>query len=135
MRVVLDTNIFLVSIPPQSTQHLIFQKLLEKEYELLVSSDILLEYEEILAQRANPIIAKHAFLVLENLPNVIKVENHFRWNLIEVDKDDNKFVDAAFNGNADYLVSNDRHFNILKSTDFPKVTLLNLEEFMALLMK
>ncbi len=45
------------------------------------------------------------------------------------DKDDNKFVDLAIAVGADYLVSNDKHFDILKSIDFPKVQVINLEEF------
>lgn len=133
MRVVLDTNIFLVSIPPKSESHLIFQKILDKTYTLLVSQDVLLEYEEILSQRAHPTIAKNALLLLENLPNIVRIENHFRWGIIVKDKDDNKFVDTAFNGNADYLVSNDKHFQTLAQIDFPKVKLLGLQDFMTLL--
>ncbi len=133
MKVVLDTNVFLVSIPPKSESHIIFQKILDKTYSLLVSQDILLEYEEILSQRANPIIAKNALMLLENLPNVLKVENHFRWLIITKDKDDNKFEDTAFNGNADYLVSNDKHFQALTQIDFPQVKLLNSQAFMGLL--
>lgn len=60
MRVVLDTNVFLVSIPPKSAHHAIFQGVLKGDYTLLVSQDVLLEYEEILAKRANPMIAKTA---------------------------------------------------------------------------
>jgi predicted nucleic acid-binding protein len=47
--------------------------------------------------------------------------------------DDNKFVDCAIAGNADYLVSNDKHFNCLKNIEFPKLNLLNIDEFMDLL--
>jgi uncharacterized protein len=41
-------------------------------------------------------------------------EIFFNWSLIEHDKDDNKFCDLAIAGNADYLVTNDAHFNIVK---------------------
>lgn len=47
--------------------------------------------------------------------------------------DDNKFVDCAFAANAHYLVTNDRDYNILKNTNFPKINLLKIEGFMALL--
>ncbi|WP_170827360.1 PIN domain-containing protein [Arcticibacter eurypsychrophilus] len=45
------------------------------------------------------------------------------------DKDDNKFVDLIIAGNADYLVTNDKHFNELKNIDFPKLNIVSLDEF------
>ena len=31
---------------------------------------------------------------------------------------------------ADFLVSNDRHFNVLRSDDFPPVQVITLEDFL-----
>ena len=128
MRVVLDTNVFLVSIPPKSVHHAVFQGVLKGDY-------ILLEYEEILAQRANPVIAKTALSLLHTLPTVEKLAINFRWETIQVDKDDNKFVDTAFNGNADILVTNDKHFEIVKNIEFPRVEIVDLNTFLAMLSK
>ena len=50
--------------------------------------------------------------------------------LITQDPDDNKFVDCAFAAGADYLVSEDTHFNILRDTPFPLLNLVTLDEFM-----
>ena len=55
---------------------------------------------------------------------------YFKFNLIAVDPDDNKFVDCAIAAGARYLVSNDRHYDILKHIDYPKVDVLSLDEFM-----
>jgi len=49
------------------------------------------------------------------------------------DKDDNKFVDCAVAGNADYLVSNDKHFNCLKEVEFPKLNVVTIDAFVQLL--
>jgi predicted nucleic acid-binding protein len=38
-------------------------------------------------------------------------------------------VDCAVCANARYIVSNDKHFDILEAIDFPKVDILTLEEF------
>ena len=54
----------------------------------------------------------------------------FRMALITADPDDNKFVDCAFAAGADYLVSEDSHFNELRSVPFPKLNLVTLDEFM-----
>ena len=56
-----------------------------------------------------------------------------RFNLIQSDVDDNKFVDCAIVANASYIVSQDHHFNILKNIDFPKVELIDIDTFVALL--
>jgi predicted nucleic acid-binding protein len=34
---------------------------------------------------------------------------------------------------ADYIVTNDKHFNILKQIEFPKVNCITIEEFMEIL--
>ena len=65
--------------------------------------------------------------------NVEKQDVFFKWQLIEVDKDDNKFVDCSIAGNVDFLVTNDRHFDVLKSLDFPQITVINIDEFIELL--
>ena len=48
-------------------------------------------------------------------------------------RDDNKFADLAISGNVDYLVTNDKHFNVLKSLNFPTVQVVDLEEFRKIL--
>lgn len=51
-------------------------------------------------------------------------------SLITADPDDNKFADCAFAAGADYLVSEDSHFNVLRSMPFPLLNLVTLDEFM-----
>ncbi|MFM9840969.1 MAG: putative toxin-antitoxin system toxin component, PIN family [Cyclobacteriaceae bacterium] len=53
--------------------------------------------------------------------------------MIKQDADDNKFVDCAIASNSDYIVTNDRHFEILKTIEFPKVQIVNVNEFKELL--
>lgn len=50
-KIVLDTNVLLVSISSKSEMHWIFQKLLQEEFELVVSNEILLEYEEVISRK------------------------------------------------------------------------------------
>ena len=129
MKIVLDTNAFLVAIPPKSQYRTIFDALLQKKFSLAYSNEILLEYEEILKRKANPIVVANALELLSAMSNIEKVEVYFNWNLIEIDLDDNKFVDCAIAANADYIVTNDKHFNILKTIDFPFVRVISIAEF------
>jgi len=133
MKVVLDTNVLLVSIPKISPYRLILDSLLNKRFDLIISNDVLNEYTEIIAQKSNATVATNISEMLLTLSNVQKQDIFYKWNLIEVDKDDNKFVDCAISGGADYLVSNDKHFNCLKIVPFPKLSVLSIDQFMGLL--
>jgi len=135
MRIVLDTNCLLVSVPSKSPYRLVFDALLKNKFNLLLSNDILSEYREIIAQKANARVAENIEELLLALKNVEKTDIFFKWNLIEADKDDNKFSDCAVAGNADYIVTNDKHFQVLKKITFPKINVLSLDEFIEELKK
>jgi len=130
MRVVLDTNSLLVSISRKSPYRPIFDALLEGKIKLLITNEILSEYVEIIERRANAIVADNISSLLLSSPDVEKVEVYFKWNLISADVDDNKFVDCALNGQAKFLVTDDRHFKILKEIGFPPVNLIRTKEFL-----
>jgi uncharacterized protein len=55
--------------------------------------------------------------------------------LIPQDQDDEKFADCAIAISADYLVTNDKHFNVLKKVPFPIVRVVNEKEFQAICQK
>ena len=77
MKVVLDTNVILVSIPRQSKYRLIFEKILNSSLQIVISNDILNEYHEIITKKNNSIVASNVTELLINLPNVIKVNVYF----------------------------------------------------------
>jgi putative PIN family toxin of toxin-antitoxin system len=133
MKIVLDTNVLLVSFAKKSPFRPIFDSFLKEQITLCVSTEILLEYEEIIGRHLGEKLASNVLQLIENAPNVEWITNYYRWELVEVDPDDNKFVDCAIACNAKYLVSNDRHFQFLTEIDFPKVALLSAEEFIELL--
>jgi uncharacterized protein len=128
-RIILDTNVLLVSIPEKSEYRWIFDKLIDEEFDLVISNDILNEYEEIMDKKTKPIIKNLVVDFLLTAENVRKTLIYFNWNLIQQDPDDNKFVDCSIAGNADYIVTNDKHFDVLKSVKFPKVNVINIDEF------
>lgn len=133
LTVVLDTNVLLVAIPPRSPYYSIFASLMAGSYELAISNEILAEYEEQISVRYDNQTVKYLLGVLGALPNVRQVTPFFRWKLIVSDPDDDKFVDAAIAANADLLVTNDRHFDILGTVGFPRVTVATAQSFRQLL--
>ncbi len=133
LKIVLDTNVFLVSISPKFKYYWIYEKLQNGDYDLIVSNEILTEYAEILNQKYGLTLTDSALDFMLLFPNVYQVQPYYKWDLIPNDKDDNKFVDCAIVGNADYIVTQDKHFNVLKTIGFPKVDILSIDEFHKLL--
>ncbi len=129
MKIVLDTNILWVSISRRSKTHWVINELIKGTFTLCVTTDILDEYEEIISQKLGSETAKSIMELSDNLPNVDYITKYYRWELIEQDHDDNKFADCAIACNANYLATNDKHFNILKRIAFPKVNVINVDEF------
>lgn len=133
LRIVLDTNAVLRCIARTSAFTHVLERLYAEEYTLCISNDILLEYEEKISELFDVLTAKETVDSFELLDNVIRVTPDFNLNLISADADDNKFVDCAFACNAHYLVTNDRHYNVLKAVPFPSINIISLEEFAQIL--
>lgn len=129
MKIVLDTNVFLVCISPKSKLNVILQSLVTGKLELLLTHDILLEYEEVFERHAGIPGAKYMIDVLFSLPKVTIINISYRWNLINSDADDNKFVDCAIAANADFIITEDKHFDVLRSIDFPVITPIGAMDF------
>ena len=128
MRLVIDTNILVASLSSKSKYHWIIQALRDGKFEICVTEEIYLEYEEILKQKYNVIVANAFLNSLKELSNVIQTDIFYKWLLIKNDPDDDKFVDCAVAGNVDYLVTNDGHYNVLKTIGFPPINVISLEE-------
>ena len=133
MRIVLDTNCLLASLSRRGAYFNVWKSLQQGKYTLCVSKEILEEYEEILTQSTNSVIASNVVQTLLNAPTVELIEPFYRFNLIKNAPDDNKFVDCAIAGNATYIVSNDSHFDVLKQIDFPKLVVKRIQEFSTIL--
>lgn len=128
--VVIDTNCLIQMLSKRSPYRAIWDAFLGQKFILCVSNEILDEYQEIIEQQTTAQIAENVVLLIMNSLNVNYVDPHFRLELITSDPDDNKFVDCAFAGGADYIVSEDAHFNILKKTPFPVFNILTMDDFM-----
>lgn len=129
-QVVVDTNCLLRMIPMRSKYRNVWESFLREEYIICVSNDILSEYLEILTQKVNYTFAVRIVNVLLKSNNVKFFDPHYHFALVTQDPDDNKFVDCAIVASADFLVTEDKHFNVLKEIDFPKVNVITLDQFL-----
>lgn len=128
--VVIDTNCLIQMMSKRSPYRPIWDAFLGQRFILCVSNDILDEYQEIIEQQTTAQIAENVIMLIMNSINVNYVDPHFRLDLITSDPDDNKFVDCAFASGADYIVSEDAHFDVLKRTPFPMFNILTMDEFL-----
>lgn len=127
--VVVDTNCLLRMIPLRSKYRPTWESFLDGKYILCVSNEIVSEYMEILTDKVSSTFAENIVGAILRSPFVRRFDPQFHFNLIESDPDDNKFVDCAIIANADFIVSEDSHFRVLKTIPFPKVNVLTLDEF------
>jgi putative PIN family toxin of toxin-antitoxin system len=133
MKVVLDTNILLHIASPRSDNYWVFKSFIQEKYQLAFSTEILLEYEEIIAPRMGINYFNILYELLIFSPNTQRITPFYYWQLITIDPYDNKFVDAAIAAGADYIVTEDGHFDVLKKIPFPPVKVINLDMFKLLL--
>ena len=122
MTVCLDTNVFLQIFGQRQPWYPILRALLDGRLALAVSTAILLEYEEITVTLSGPNRWRDVAALLERLAhlhgNIRYVEPNYRLGIINTDPDDNKFCDCAVAAEAEFVVTEDSHFSVLKSAGY-----------------
>ena len=134
-KIVLDTNCLISSLSRRGQYYPVWQGLQTGQYVLCVSTDILEEYAEKIAEKMSIQVATNVIHLLLESEFVELINPYFSLHLIEDDHDDDKFVDCAFAANATFIVSDDKHFEALKEIQFPKILVLKLKEFLGILTK
>jgi len=133
MKIVLDSNVLLIALGKRSRYRPIWNAFIDGNIQLIISDEVVFEYTEILQQFSAPGLAEIVLEIFIESPDIIFQQVYYNWNVIKADADDNKFFDIAIAGNADYLVTNDSHFNIAKNLSFPSVEIVSAEEFLRII--
>lgn len=124
-----------MSISPRSPYRNVWQSFLCGDYTLCISNEIIEEYAEVMARNISLRVSEAIVYAILTRPNVLRVDPHYSFGLITADTDDNKFVDCAIVANARCIVSEDKHFNVLKTIPFPKIDVIGINDFMDILGK
>ena len=135
MKCVIDTNGLLKSVPKFGQYKWLYEAWLNEQFIWVFSNEILSEYAELIERRYSANAADFVLKILLTAQNHERFEPSFKWNLIDIDPDDNKFVDCAVGAGVDYLVTEDRHIkNLRKEPDlFPLVPIITFKEFKEIL--
>jgi putative PIN family toxin of toxin-antitoxin system len=122
LRVVLDANVMISAlIQPKGASERILRHLLERNsFELVVSTTILAEVRRSLSY---PKVRKYIKTSDEDLDLWVAsieliaqpVDGNLRIHAVAADPDDNKYIEAAVEGLAQFVVTGDKHLLTLKS--------------------
>ena len=134
MNIVLDTNCLLMSLSRRSRYYPVWRDFVDGKYTLCITNEILAEYEEILTKKVGPEITSNIIQAILDLPNTRMIQVYYHLRLITADPDDDNFVDCAFKANAKYIVTEDHHYDVLKQTPFPRIEVVDIDEFLRTLL-
>lgn len=122
MMVCLDTNVL---VQARATGHVFFPILnawVAGKFGLAVSTPILLEYEEVIARMTG----RESWRKFARLMDYVelttgmlhRVTPQYHFQVISNDPDDNIFTDCAITAGADFMVTEDRHFDPLATAGY-----------------
>lgn len=114
IRAVLDTNVYISSLFWRGAPYLIVQEGLRGFFMMLTSEAILEEVEHTLQRKFQfPLEDTRTFIEIIAL-NAHIIEPNFRVSIVIADPTDNKIVECAIAGQADFIISGDKHILTLK---------------------
>lgn len=131
MKVVLDTNVLISGIFWKGTPHALLNAWAENRFKVIISNAILAEYIAVLhridmqgdiAKRWSVFLVEHA----------IVVKDRYRVKLAR-DVSDDKFVNTAISGGADFIVSGDD--DLLSLQNQSPISIVSPKRFLTILHK
>ena len=132
MTVCIDTNVVLGMFTASHAYRPIFEEWFCGRLQRSVSTEILLEYEEIMQRKASPQKADAMMQIITLVAlrhgNIVFSSPSFRFHLLATDPDDDKFADCAIATEADHIITSDHHFDALIGSGY-KPQPITPEEF------
>lgn len=131
MRVVLDTNVLISATLWNGCSKRILERVESGEIDLLMSTETLLEYvqtmnyDEIKEKIKNKSLEiNYSIDKIRLLSKMISTTSKLN---ICIDTDDNKILECAVDGKADFIITYDKHLLILK--EYKKIKIITPDEF------
>jgi len=128
MRVVLDTNIFISGIFWRGSSRKVLDSWKEGRFTLIASLETIYEISKVLSdfkiRLPEEMIRGWVDLIIGN-STVIEIKE--RMDVVKADPKDNIFIETAMSGNADLIISRDKH--LLRIGEINGVRIITPEEF------
>ena len=117
MTVVLDTNVVLQGLAAGHPFEPILDAAMAGAFVWAISTDVLMEYEEVLTRVCGRVRWAKLALVMDltdaDCGTLLRVTPYFHFRAVPADRDDDKFADCAIAADGNWIVTEDRHFNAL----------------------
>jgi len=117
MIVVIDTNVLIQASAGSHPYSRIVDGWVDGRYFWAVSTDIMLEYEEVMSRMLGAARWQKFARFMDLIDAVdgwlVRIATFFHFLTVPADRDDDKFVDCAISAHADFIITEDRHFKAL----------------------
>ncbi len=128
-KIVLDTNIYISAFGWYGAPRTVFERIFDKEFELITSFDLLFELERVLNYPKFNLTETQKQRFLELIAEIATLlETRLGIDAIKNDPTDNRILECALEGNAGYIITGDEH--LLKLKNFRGIKILSPEEFL-----
>jgi uncharacterized protein len=122
MTVVVDTNTLVQMSGRTSPLASLKRALVEGRLVWAVSTPILLEYEEVICRYAGPVrwqdVARMITLISMLHGTIVETQPSYRFRTITGDPDDDAFADCGIVSDAEYIITEDRHFDAMHGSGY-----------------
>ncbi|MCK4266018.1 MAG: putative toxin-antitoxin system toxin component, PIN family [Thermoplasmata archaeon] len=132
MRVVADTNVLISGIFWDGNESDVLKRFKTKEIMNLISPDIVEEFEGVLSRRKFELTEEEIDSAIGEVLSFSKViRPKIELNVIKQDPSDNRILECAIYGKADYIISGDKHLLDLK--EFKGISTVTAMELLKIL--
>jgi putative PIN family toxin of toxin-antitoxin system len=131
MKAVLDTNVLISAFFWNGNERAVLKKCKDKELEMLISPEMLEEVETVLKFKFSVPDDRRADFLRSIIVISELVFPSEEIDEIKSDPADNRILECAASGKADYIVSGDRH--LLGLGKYRKIEILNAREMLKIL--
>lgn len=136
MRITLDTNVLVSGTFWTGSSYMILNLIDKKRLRSISSKEIIEEYYEVInSDEIIDKVEKKKLIMYKLIEKVIKnseiTEPKTKLSIVKEDPDDDKILECAKEGGADYIITQDEH--LLKLKKFDNILILKPDDFLKLL--
>jgi len=132
LRVVLDTNIIISALNFSGAPEIIVDSARGQEFLAIISGDIMDELKEVLKFKFKWENDKINEAVHNLECKFLIIKTHSKLHIIKNDPSDNKILECAIDGKANYIVSGDKK-HLLSLKKYKGIPILSTSEFLKIL--
>ena len=132
MKIVLYANIFISSFFWGGNPRKVLERAINKIDELLITKEILNEIEEVLGRpkfHAGINEIEYYIRAIEEIAQKLAIKNKLKQG--SRDSTDNKYIECAMAGGADYIISDDTH--LLEIGEYGTIRIVTAKEYLEII--